>query len=96
MNEVKNQILVIYVGVAGLRSEDIEYFVNKITEKISPTTFDGEIIILPIQSYDCRIECINPVYITETELIDKNNKLIKELNENLQFQLDNLKNNKNE
>jgi hypothetical protein len=88
---MENKILVIYVGVAGIRSEDIPDYVHKVATKITPTTFKGEIILLPAQSIDTRIECINPQYITEPELIKEHQEMIKKLQEALQNQLEQLK-----
>jgi hypothetical protein len=94
--EIENKILVIYIGVAGIRSEDIETFTQKVIKKIMPVTFQGEIIIIPIQSVNTRIECINPMYIVQPQLIQKHTELMKEINENLEHQLKLLKENKNE
>jgi len=93
---MKNNILVIYVGVAGLRSEDIPEYINKLSKKITPISFEGEIIYIPTQANDTRIECINPIYITEEQLIIENTEKIKKLNEKLQFQIEQLKTNNNE
>jgi len=51
-----NNILVVYVGVAGIRSEDINEYIHKLSSKITPKSFEGEVIFLPIQSYDIRME----------------------------------------
>jgi len=93
---MEHKILVIYVGVAGIRSEDIDTFVHKIASKVVPTTFEGEIIMMPVQSLDTRIECINPKYITEENLIKEHTELMKKLQEELHHQLEQLKSNKNE
>jgi hypothetical protein len=93
---MENKILVIYVGVAGIRSEDIKTFVNKITSKITPATLEGEIIVIPTQSPDTRIECINPKYITDENLIKEHTELMKNLNEELKNQLNQLKQKNNE
>lgn len=87
--EVK--LLVIYVGVAGIRMEDIDGFVHRIAEKISPQTIDSEIIIIPSQSNETKIECINPKYITEIDLINENNKMMSKLNEHLNHQINIIK-----
>lgn len=87
----ENKILVIYVGVAGIRSEDIEDFVRKVSQRISPSTLKGEIIVIPIQSPDTKIECINPKYITDAELIQEHTEMMKKLQEELQNQLEQLK-----
>lgn len=84
------------MGVAGIRSEDIDSFVHKIVAKVIPSTFEGEIIVMPTQSPDTRIECINPKYITDEELIAEHTKLMNELQFELQNQLNTLRNNRNE
>ena len=88
---MKNKIIVLYIGVQGIRSEDIETFVEKITERIAPTTIQGEIIIIPTQSPDTRIECIDPIYVTEEKLIQEHTEMMKKLHEELQHQLNYLK-----
>ena len=88
-------ILVIYIGVAGIRAEDIDTYVHRVVKKIMPTTFEGEVIIIPIQSYDCKIECINPVYITDTELIREHTEMMNKLQYELKIQLELLKNGNN-
>lgn len=91
-NETK--ILVLYVNVQGLRSEDIEYYTNMVAKRVIPETFQGEVIVLPVQTTETRIDCINPKYIKDVNLINKHTEMIKELQENLQYQLEQLKNNK--
>ena len=91
-----SKIIVIYIGIAGVRSEDNNNYIQKITKKITPSTFEGEIIIIPTQSIDTKIECINPKYITETELIQQHTEMIKKLQNELQIQLDILKQKNNE
>lgn len=87
----ENKILVIYVGVQGIRVEDIKHFVESITKRISPATIKGEIIVIPTQSPDTRVECINPKYITDVELIAEHTEMMKKLKENLQNQMEQLK-----
>lgn len=94
MSEKETKILVIYVGVAGIRSEDIESFVQHVSKRISPSTFEGEIIIIPTQTYDTKIDCINPRYVTEEKLIEEHTNMMKKLNEELKYQLEELKNDK--
>jgi hypothetical protein len=93
---MKEKILVIYVGVAGIRSEDIDTFVHRVTDKIIPSTFRGEIITIPVQLPNTVIKCINPEYITDSELIKEHTELMKELQQHLQNQLEQLKQSKNE
>lgn len=92
----EKKILVFYIGVAGIRSEDIEDFVNRVSSRISPSTFEGEILMIPTQSVDTKVECINPVYVTDKELIEKHNSMMKKLQEELQYQLEEIKKENNE
>lgn len=91
----KVKILVLYIGVAGFRSEDIPEYVERVGKRISPQTMDSEIIIIPTQSYDTRIECINPIYITDDELKIRHTNLMQELHEELETQIKILKNEEN-
>lgn len=93
---MENKIIVIYVGVAGVRLEDIPDFVQKVTAKISPQTFEGEIISIPVQSTNTTMECINPQYVTDIQLINEHTEKMKKLQELLQFQMEQLKQNNNE
>ncbi len=90
------KILVIYAGVQGIRSEDIEKFIYKLSKRIAPSSIEGEIIMLPTQSTDTRIECINPKYITDTDLIAEHTEMIKKLQLELHNQLEQLKEENNE
>jgi hypothetical protein len=93
---MEHKILVVYVGVAGIRSEDIEFFTHKLASKIVPTTFEGEIILIPTQQQDTRIECINPKYILEENLVKEHTEMMKKLQEALQEQLKIIKEEKHE
>jgi hypothetical protein len=92
----EKKILVFYIGVAGVRSEDLQDFVHKVSSRITPSTFEGEIIMIPTQSNDTRIECVNPVYITDKELIKKHTDLMQELQQELRHQVTQLKEKSNE
>jgi len=84
-------VFVLYVGVQGLRSEDIEKFVTELSKRLAPTSIEGETIVIPTQAQDTRIECLNPKYITDAKLIEEHTELMKELKENLQYQMKKLK-----
>ena len=88
---MENKILVIYIGVAGIRSIDIEDTIRKISKKITPSTFEGEIIIIPTQSFDTKIECICPKYVTEEKLILEHTDMMKKLQTELNYQLESIK-----
>ena len=93
---MENLILVIYVGVQGVRSEDIPEFIEKIAKQLTPSTLEGEIIVIPTQSIDTKIECINPKFIIDVKLIEEHNIMMKKLNIELQHQLKKLKEVNNE
>lgn len=90
-SKIENKIFVIYVGIAGIRSEDVADYVYEIGKRIAPQSVESEIITIPSQSYETRIECINPKYITNNELIRKHSNLIDKLNIELEEQLKILK-----
>lgn len=89
-----NKIMVYYIGVAGIRSEDYEDFVTTVSKRITPSNFDGEIIIIPRQSVDTEVVMLNPEYITDVELINRNTELMTKLRSHLENELNLLKNNK--
>ena len=93
---MKDSILVIYVGVAGIRSEDISEYTTKLAHKIVPETFRGEVIVIPKQSEHTTIEYINPEYITDDVLIKKHTELMNKLQYELHNQLKQLKIRNNE
>lgn len=88
---MENKILVLYVGVALVRTADIPNYVQEVVKRIMPDTFNGEIITIPIQSVDSRIECINPKYITKKELIKEHTEMIEKLRIELNYQAAQLK-----
>lgn len=89
--EKENKIIVIYVGILDYKTNEVvnnlEEFIDAVSSKIIPETFSGEIIVIPTFDVNTKIECINPRYITEEELIKENNILIKKLNESLTEEL---------
>lgn len=90
------KIFVLYVGVQGMRSEDIEEFVYKLSTKIAPTSVEGEIIVIPTQSPNTTLECINPKYITDADLIKEHTEMLRKLKEHVQHQMDQIKEEDNE
>ena len=82
-------ILIYYISVIGIdRSQFEEYFQN-LKNKIAAQSIseDSEIIFVPVNS-ETRIECINPKYITDSNLIKKHERLMSQLHEHLDNQLD--------
>ena len=90
---MENKIIVIYVGVKDVRTVDIDDYVSEVTKKIIPTTLEGEFIVIPTQTNETKMECINPVYITNEKLINEHEILMKNLNIELKYALNNMKEN---
>jgi hypothetical protein len=97
-NEIKKGelILVYYINVSGFSNEqDMVAYVQKVMQNVSskhPSV--GEIICIPSEDEPTRIECINPKYITEPELIRQHRLLMDELHENLNYEINEQKNKK--
>jgi hypothetical protein len=92
----ENKILVLYINVVHVPSDEISTYCREVAKKIIPDTFQGEIIILPVLSSETRVDCINPKYITDEKLVQEHTELIKKLNIALRSQLEILNENKNE
>ena len=91
----ETKILVVYVGMAGVRSVDIEDIIRKIANRMTPETFQGETIFIPTQSHEIRVECINPKYVTDEKLIEEHTEKMKVLHEELEHQIKQIKDEKN-
>ena len=78
-------ILVFYIDVRVVDRDDIPPMMEKLGEKLKPE-INAESIFVPIAG-ESRVECINPIYITDKELIKKHERLMAELHEHLNNQL---------
>lgn len=87
---MEDLIFVIYIGIARIRDVDITDYCQKIVAKISPN-IKGQLISIPTNTIDTRIECINPKYITDKDLIDEHTQKLNALQNELNFQLEQLK-----
>ena len=95
-NNNEKLILVYYIGVYGLDQDEIPEYIQRIKERISLPGFDGNIIFIPVYTQETRIECINPKYVTDKELIKKHTELVKNLEVELEHQLELIKINNDE
>lgn len=86
------EVYVFYVSVDGLDAHEQEEYIYKQSKRIydENKSIGENSIFIPILG-ETRVECINPVYITDTELIKKNERLLSELNEHLGNQLNQIK-----
>ena len=80
-----NKTYVLYIGVKNVRSNDIIDYVNNISKIVFPLNVpeNTTIIKVPTDSTENRLECIDPIYITDIDLINKHNLLLNELNINI-------------
>ncbi|MFW6272375.1 MAG: hypothetical protein ACOC2U_01180 [bacterium] len=83
-------ILVYYISVIDLDPEDIPNYMERVRDKISIPDFNGHSIFIPVFTNETRIECINPKYITEKDLIKEHVSLMKKLNVDIQYSIDEL------
>lgn len=87
-NIKKNQeILVFYISVKNIEPINIADYMRESYETICPKTFKGEVIFLPTNLDESRVEMINPVYITDKNLILKHELMMEELNNNIKNQI---------
>ena len=86
----KNKLfIVIYVDVRGIHDSDVVSYIKAIT---SPIEYDESVVklIIPTRESATRVECINPVLLSEEQyeetrnriesLTEKLEKVIKEIN----------------
>jgi len=90
MKKKEEKIYVIYIGVLDIKTNkvipEIEEYILNFVENIPSDLFDGKTIYLPAYEYNTRIECINPMYITDQELINKHQEQLKKLDNELNNQ----------
>jgi len=85
--ENSKHIFVFYIDVRLMVPHEIPELMSKIGQKLKPE-IESEAIFIPIMG-ETKVECINPVYITDSELIKKHERLMAELHEHLENQLKN-------
>jgi hypothetical protein len=66
--------LVIYLNIANIPSQDVVEYINKVAEV---TKFDDSVqrLIVPVRGEETKIECINPVLLTEDQYKDVEDKI---------------------
>lgn len=97
--EKNNLILVFYINCNGIDTDNIGEYISKIAKRLTPNNLGGgEAIFIPISHGETRVDCVNPKYITNEDLIKEHETLMQNLNENLKEQkkITELKLNENE
>ncbi len=84
--------IIIYVDVRNVNRADVSEYLRPIA---NATVFDESVIrlIIPTRDSETRVECINPVLLTE-EQYEETKKRIEDLAEKVKEALDTLKENK--
>lgn len=81
-------ILVYYIGIGHINPDEVEEYLRDVASKIHSSTFLGEMIFIAVEGNNSRVECINPLYVTDKRLISKHTTLMKELKDNLLMIID--------
>lgn len=84
--------LVIYLNITGIHSADVVEYINEVTEVVK---FDDSVqrLIVPVRGEETKIECINPVLLTD-EQYEEARKKIESLTEKVEEAIKMLKENK--
>jgi hypothetical protein len=93
VNKEETKIVVFYVDVRGVDNYLIPQVIKSIQTEIDTSALSKlnmATIVIPILG-NTRIECINPKYIVDSNLIANHQILMKELHEHLEYQIHQLK-----
>lgn len=76
------KILVFYVGVSDMPDNMVGQYIKRVKDSFLTEDFairnHCEMILIPTRNIDSSIECINPKYIIEQELVTKHGELMKD------------------
>ena len=85
MSENNRLILVFYIDVSRIYEGDVPAYMNELATDLSKNDDSTDKYFIPIYEGDSRLECINPVMISEEEYtevkrkIDEIDKIFKDL-----------------
>lgn len=85
MSENNRLILVFYIDVSRVYEGDVPAYINEVATSLSKNDDGTDKYFIPIYEGDSRLECINPVMISEEEYtevkrkIDEIDKIFKDL-----------------
>lgn len=79
------RLLVFYLGVGNMTETEVGRYVESVSKRFFTPEFlksnNCEIFLIPTRETDSRIECINPIYVTDEKLIAEHEALMKEFND---------------
>lgn len=81
------RILVFYIGIGNMHENDIPNYIDSVKVRFFDPEFikrnNCEIFMIPTRDMNSKIECINPIYITDEKLIAEHEEMMKTLNDSL-------------
>ncbi len=82
-------ILVSYIGVGNLDETEVPDFLNQVADEMTPKDDDSVVCyFIPTRDIECRLECINPVLVSEEKYVEVEKKL-SELHEKMTEAIEN-------
>lgn len=75
MSENNRLILVFYIDVSRVDKEDVPAYMNEVATELSKNDNNTDKYFIPIFEGDSRIECINPVMLSEEEYVNVKQKV---------------------
>lgn len=87
------KIFVFYICTLGKTNEQISDDILAIRKNMNSNLLgeDSVCAIIPTEGHT-RLECINPVYITDKELIEKHTALLQDVYDNIKLNIEKAKN----
>lgn len=74
------KIIVFYVGVGDMETNQVGQYIDQIKKAFFTEEFAArlncEMVLIPTREINSKLECINPKYITNQELIDEHKTLM--------------------
>lgn len=88
-HKIDTRIFVFYVSTLGKTSEQVRDSCNMIRKTFDVSILGEEsiCILIPTEGHT-RLECINPQYISDKELIAKHTALLQDVYENLKLNIE--------
>jgi len=77
-------ILVVYGNVGSLSPNEIQEYIAQVNRYVASPTNEYITMVVPVRDQETRIECINPKFITNEEMIKRFASDIKDVNKNFE------------
>ena len=77
-------VIVYYIDVRNINESELEEFMYRVMDNIQTETIEAEIIAIPIWG-ETKVECVNPKYIMEEDIIKDHTVKMKEMHEHIDY-----------